>query len=476
MIDIGDRLELFVDDFLIDRTAGVEVRLHNPVAREVALLTDRLWEGSNCGYLTVFQDGDLYRMYYRGSGCNLPGDVKGDHPWVACYAESSDGIHWDRPDLGLIESGGSKDNNIIWDGPGTHNFCPFKDPNPDCSPEAQYKALGGVEKHDGGLLAFQSADGVRWSKMREDAVITEGKFDSQNLAFWDALRGEYREYHRHFEDGRDIMTCASRDFLDWTKPTYVNYSPGRITQFYTNQIIPYYRAPHIYLGFPTRYVAGRGKLTRLNEFISETSERFGTDYTDGGFMTSRDGMHFSVWPQAFIRPGPVQQGRWCYGANYQCWGMVETAAESAPEPMRSMLPPDSLKELSVYATEGGWVGESRALRRYTLRIDGFVSAYGPLSGGEVLTKPIMFAGKELVLNMATSVAGSIRVEIQDGRAGRTIEGFSLDDCQEVFGDEVERVVHWSSGSDLSRLAGETVRLRFVLRDADLYSFRFRQVD
>src|SRR5438105_3809151 len=117
--------------------------------------------------------------------------------------------------------------------------------------------------------------------MRPEPVITRGAFDSQNVAFWDAERGEYREYHRDFRDGRDIRTATSQDFLHWVEPQFVSYSanvdpgqrnvvakdikdpvgkkypPGRVSELYTNQILPYQRAPHLLLGFPTRYTASR---------------------------------------------------------------------------------------------------------------------------------------------------------------------------------------------------------------------------
>jgi len=124
------------------------------------------------------------------------------------------------------------------------------------------------------------------------------------------------------------------------------------------------------------------------------------------------------------------------------------------------------------------------MRRYTLRIDGFVSANAKYTGGELVTKPLTFDGKELVINYSTSAVGSIRVEIQD-KDGKTISGFAMDDCPEIYGDEIEKVVKWKSGSDLSSLKGvdqtrfltdpsKAIRLRFALKDADLYSIRFRQ--
>ena len=105
-----------------------------------------------------------------------------------------------------------------------------------------------------------------------------------------------------------------------------------------------------------------------------------------------------------------------------------------------------------------------------MRLDGFVSAQAPISGGELVTKPIKMSGKTLRLNFASSAAGQIRVEIQSADGG-VIPGFALADCQEVFGDEIDRIVKWKS-SDVSSLAGKPIRLRFRIQDADLFAYRF----
>ena len=107
-------------------------------------------------------------------------------------------------------------------------------------------------------------------------------------------------------------------------------------------------------------------------------------------------------------------------------------------------PPRRPDELSLYATEAYWTGTSSRLRRYTLRIDGFVSAQAPLSGGELVTKPLVFAGSTLVVNFATSAAGSLRVEIQTDD-GKPIEGFTLEDCPEIYGDQIEHAVACRAG-------------------------------
>ena len=114
------------------------------------------------------------------------------------------------------------------------------------------------------------------------------------------------------------------------------------------------------------------------------------------------------------------------------------------------------------------------MRRYTLRIDGFVSVQAPRAGAKSSRKRSSFAGQQLMLNFSASAAGSIRVEILRDQMDAPIAGFTLDDCVEVLGDDLARVVRWADGPDVSRLAGIPVRLRFVLKDADLFSFRFSE--
>ena len=475
VIDLGSRRELFVDDYLIDKIDGAELILHKPTPREMVILHDEPWEGNASGYHTMLQDGDIYRMYYRGHRYAAEeGRLRPVHLEVTCYAESHDGIHWTKPQLGLFDYEGSKQNNIIWQGTGSHNFTPFLDTNPSCASEQRYKAFGGTGSR--GLHAFKSADGIHWSKLSDKPVFTEGAFDSQNVAFWDPARDRYAAYFRFFSkksEGslRQIGGTHSQDFLHWASPTPLNY-PGsqQRQQMYTNQIVPYYRAPHILLGFPTRYVA-RGLTDHVQTLdpvavrarVTAAGRRLGTDLTDGLFMTSRDGVTFKRWDQAFLRPGPQQEGRWMYGDNYQSWGLVETESNI----------PGGPRELSFYSSEGSWRDGETGERRYTIRLDGFVSLNAPLAGGEIVTPPLRFNGSNLVINYSTSAAGSLRIEIQDSN-GQPVSGFALADCPELYGDSIDQVVSWEKGSDVSSLAGEALRLRIVMKDADLYSMQFRQ--
>ena len=147
-----------------------------------------------------------------------PGEVViPEHPQVACYAESLDGISWKKPSLGLFEFNGSKNNNIVWTGSGGHNFSPFKDTNPAALPGQRYKAVGsGRVEGKPVLLGYVSSNGIQWKRLRNEPLLTDGKFDSLNVAFWDSLRSHYVAIYRDFRRGvRTIKYSTSKDFLDW---------------------------------------------------------------------------------------------------------------------------------------------------------------------------------------------------------------------------------------------------------------------
>lgn len=468
-IDIGTRRELFVDEYLLAKRDGVELRLHQPTPREIVLVCDSPWEGSGCGYETVFRDGDRIRMYYIAADLTNADGTKlfASRPIYACYAESTDGIHWKKLELGLFEFNGSRKNNIVWAAPRLDNFTPFKDSNPACPPGERYKA---VTSGAGGLFAMRSADGIHWSRISDKPIIAKGAFDTQNNAFWDPLRQHYWCYIRDFHNGvRDIRVSTSKDFRTWTEPRLLEFGAAPDEPLYTNQVRPYERAPHLFIGFPTRYVERKLTPAALRSLPDpehrarrmKFSPRFGTAITDGLLMTSRDGLTFHRWDEPFIPPGPQRRDNWLYGDGYQNLGLLETPAWDPTAP----------PEFSLYAGEDHWKGPKR-LRRYTMRIDGFVSLHARRKPGEVLSKPLLFQGKELTINFATSAAGSIRVELQDND-GKPMPGYTLAECDELFGDTLDRTVTWKDKADVSSLAGRPVRLRFVLGEADLYSLQFR---
>ena len=442
-VQLGTRLELFVDDFLIEKMNGdVSHHLHRPEPKEVVLVTDEPWEGNTCAYYTIFRDGDLYRMYYRGSH-HQEETKKAGHPEVTCYAESKDGVHWIKPNLGLFEFDGSKENNIVWDGIGTHNFVAFKDTNPDCPKEAKYKGMArGRPRGKRGLYIYQSADAINWNLMRDEPVITKGKFDSQNLAFWDDHANIYREYHRTFVNGkRAIMTGTSKDYVTWTEPVLLKYPETPAEHLYTNAVLPYPRTPHILIGFPTRYLPNERQ--RVEPI----------------FMASRDGVTFRRWLEPVI-PESAPQDRRGNRSNYMGWGLVEL--------------PDRPDHYSVYATEAYYTGPDSRLRRFEYRKDGFVSIRAGDDGGELITKPFVLneMAERLKVNFKTNDGGTVRVGLETAD-GKPIAGYEINNCVPLSGDHIQRNVAWKNGSDLNSLEGKTVRLRFQLKKADLYSLQLQ---
>lgn len=454
-VDIGSRRELFVDRLLIEKMEGVALRLHHPVkAPRPKSPIPRV------AYTTIIKDSDdhgpLFRAYFRGHDPAFTGKREsGDGGEVVRYAESRDGHEWTFPKLGLHDVAGSTDNNVILAKMPflLHNFSPFLDTRPNVSDEHRYKALAG---HPGpgdkrgkakpgiGLHAFVSSDGIHW-KTQGEVIPYRNEwrhaFDSQNVSFWSQAEQQYVCYFRTWTERerlRSISRTTSKDFRTWTKPVAMN--PNQLGEhLYTNQTHPYFRAPHLYIAMPTRYVPGRGDPAATDDH---------NNATDVMLMTSRAGssQYDRIFTEAFIRPG-LDPLSWKNRANYVALNVV----------------PTSKTEISIYHRSGD---------RYTLRPDGFVSVHAGSSSGELLTKPIIFDGKTLNMNFSTSAAGSVQVELQAAN-GNPINGFALDDCPPIFGDEIDREVRWTSNASLSSVAGHPIRLRFVLSDADLYSIKFR---
>ena len=479
-VDIGSRRELFLDDLLIDRLDKLERQLHHPVPQNVAITHDAAWEGTGSGYHCVFRDGQRYRMYYHGAELKLTGNHEAP---VLCLAESEDGIRWSKPNLGLHEFKGSRENNIVMvSGPQHGIDLPIDashvtvalDENPAAASEARYKAFA-ADKKGKGLYALGSPDGLKWHPLKAEMILTSGQYDSLNTFCWDPQAKIYRAYCRSWDAGeyRGIRTATSADFLTWSEFQPIEFEPAVAPQqLYTNGVRPYFRAPHLLVGLPTRYIErGWSDSMRALPDLRDREERaknnlrYGTALTDVLLMSSRDGRKFHRFDETFLRPGPERPGTWNYGQQYVAWQMVETKS-----PLDDQVP-----ELSFYSTERYWHGPGTVLRRYSLRLDGFVSLHAAWQEGELVTRPFRFAGTRLELNFATSAAGGLRVEIQDP-SGKPIPGYTLADCPELFGDALARTVSWKSSSDLAGLAGKPIRLRFVVRDADLFAIRFDSVN
>lgn len=443
-IDIGSRVEMFVDRFLIGRlSGGADLRLTEPQRREIVLTLDQPWEGPVSAYYSVFRDGEVVRLYYRGGEA------------FTCYAESRDGgVHFTRPDLGLIDFKGSTHNNIIYRGKESASFAPFRDTNPNCKPEQRYKALAYlvIKGNKTGLVAFVSPDGVRWSKLQDQPVMIGSGFDSLNVVSWDAIEKKYICFSRYWDAGefaghRAIQSCTSDDFLHWSAMRPNQYAPDVPTEdFYTSAII---RCPggaeHTWLAFPKRFVPDRKKIPTHPE----------PGLSDAIFMSSRDGEHWDrTFLEAWLRPGPDQQN-WTERSTMPAWGIV--------------ISDDEPDVFNMYVSEH-YRWPTNRLRRVTVGRHRFASVHAGAKEGEVVTKSFTFGGGTLRLNYSTSAAGSVRAELEDG-SGQPIPGFALSDSETIFGDEFDHLVKWKGGN-LSALARRPVRIRLVLRDADVFAVHF----
>jgi len=462
--DLGSRLELFVDSFLLDRMEGTTLMLHHPVDEGRVMPFDKPWEGAFSAYVTIIKDGSLYRMYYRG----LPKNKKdGSKYETTNYAESRDGIHWTRPTVGIYKIEGTYNNNVVLADakPITHNFSPFLDTSQNVLPEQRFKALGGLAET--GLFAYVSADGIHWKKLQEEPVITtkgmvfkKNPFDSQNVSFWSEYEQKYLCYFRSWTAENDtnyrtISRTTSTDYIHWTKPVEMDLGNTPRENLYTNQTAPYFRAPHIYIALAARFMSHRQILKKKQARHLDINRHFFKDCSDAVLLSSRGGnRYYRTFLEGFIRPG-IGLDNWVSRSNYPAHNVVQTGPA----------------EMSLYLNQD-YAQPTAHLHRYSLRLDGFVSVNAPYHGGEMITKPFRFAGDTLFINFSTSAAGYVMVEIQDAD-GHPYPGYSAADAREIIGNEIAKAVRWAQGASVASLQGKTVRLRFIMKDADLYSIRFK---
>lgn len=479
---VWDRTVINQERTTADFTVGT------PVKRETVFVADKPWERGLAHYFNVVKDGEKYKMYYtshleKAKKQEFAGDYKGTTIEIlntfVCYAESDDGLHWVKPNLGICECDGSKENNVILrsiDKPEAEgffdNFFVFIDTNPNCPPEKKYKAT--AYHHYYKLAGWVSPDGIHWTL--DTVWDLEGKFDTLNVCWWDEKIEKYVMYVRDFhdipEDGdinkgiRDARRTESEDFVHWTKPELVKFIGTEDYPIYTNQISRYYRNPDIYVGFPTRYEerpAWNDSFEQLcgKEFRKEIMKecpRYGLTVTDCVFMSSRDGIHFDKCDEALFAPGYEFAKNWIYGNSYPAYFTLETPSDDGEN-----------TELSMFVAE--YYNHNKAdkdeLVRYTLRRDGFACYKAKYAGGRVVTKPFVFEGDELRLNFSTSAKGFVCITIRDEETGR-----SAKTC-ELFGDKDDRLVRFE-GAEVAEFAGKTVTLTFDMRDSKIYAFEFKR--
>jgi hypothetical protein len=452
-IALGNRRELFVDSFLIETLTNAELRLGAPVDAGIAFSFDRPWEGRFCNYVTVIPDGDIVRLYYRGVP-NAGADGRGDE--VYCYAESpAGGARFSRPSLRLHEVRGTRENNVILAGtpPFQHNFSPFLDTRPGVERAARFKGIAGTSKS--GLAAFQSGDGIHWSPVRPEPILRNGAFDSQNLAFWSEAEQRYVLYYRTFKKiggtgYRWISRAVSRNFTDWEDQGEMSFGDAPPEHLYTNQTSAYFRAPHLYIALAARFLPGRQVLTEAEARAINVDPGYFKDCSDAVLLTSRGGTKYDrTFLDAFLRPG-LGMENWVSRSNYPALNVI----------------PAGPGQMAFFVVKN-YGQPTIHLRRYTMRLDGFASVHAGYRGGEMRSKLFTYSGGELAANFSTSAPGGVQFTLESS------SGAKLAESVELVGDEIARPVRWQNGARLAQWAGQPVRLRAVLRDADLFAIQFR---
>ena len=459
--------QLCWDFEIAEQCQGVSLRQHQPVRKNIAFTASEDWEGSACGYSRVLKTPDGIRFYYRADNLDLA-EHKSTHTPYVCMAESKDGKTFTRPKICKFDHNGSKENNIVMAfGRYFDNFAVLYDENPACPPDEKYKALEGREikatdgeSFAGGassrrrLLYYKSADGISFEYVRE--LDIDGFFDSYNIAFWDEETSQYILYYRNFHDvmrqwpdfsfdwrepraRRDIRVTTSKDFIHWAKGQEISYGKDAPDfQLYVSNIQRYNWAKGWFIGRPARYMDRKDSPNNFKHLTwnnDDTRQRMiqnrgreGSAVTDCMLMVSRDGLHFNRSNEPFLPNLIENQQNWIYG---DCYKLIPTE-----------------------------------FRRYTIRMDGFLSWHADYEGGTVLTKPVTFTGDSLKINFATSAVGYLKIAVCD-LDGNELEGYH---SGELFGNSIARPVDFDK--PLQDLNGKEVRLKFTFSSCDLYSFVF----
>ena len=471
-IDVGARKQLFIDERFIAASSGVELVMNPPQTDgKVVLTTDQPWEqGRVIGvYSSVLKEDDTVKIWY---GFRQPAS---SDPWrvlKVCYAESTDGLNFTKPTLGLFEVDGSKDNAVVL--PGAIGGCSvWIDPN--AAPEHRYKNQAKVYP-SAELHMHSSPDGIHWKKL---ATVDPGPggWDTQTVVFWDPAVKRYAMYTRRWvryetrlANYRTVRRLESDDLLNWDSEivvmeaddvdlaTHKTGTPQPPVDFYGADVFPYTDAEDVYIMLAQAFwhwqqrpgVDGLGPAgfdVRLA--VSRDGKNFQRVGHRKPFMATGPDGHFDsryVWAM----PHPVRMGDelWIYyvGSNKDHNDLIDEAADG--------------EHLS-------------GIGRAVLRLDGFVSADADYRGGQITTPLIQFAGRRLELNVETSGGGAVLVELLDAE-NKPIAGFAKSEAVAVNGNSVRMPVRWQQGSDLSSLAGRPVRLRFHMQDCKLYAFQFKQ--
>jgi hypothetical protein len=491
-LSVGNRRQLLMDDRFVRQGKGVEFVVHSPRKTGEQVIASEPGAALG-GYHSVLYDAGLYRLWYTAGSAVL-------------YAQSVDGVHWEKPNLNLAARGSDSSTNppanlVLGRGVGgvkggTHGLMVFLDPK--AGADERFKLVANPPEFDSQLQLFASPDGLHWKHAYTNVItyntaVKPHHLDSQNAIFWDDRLQKYVAYFRKNmrepgSQGRMVGRSESTNLSYFAKvddcPVVIQADPEHVVQsdapkkerialldIYTSGAIRYPWAQDAYLMFPTEYYHYGAQIA---EYRDKAPVNAGV--LDTCFASSRDGVK---WQRYDHRPfvGLGMKGEFDSKRIYMVYGIV---------------PATNDRELYMYylgtSATHGWDRNDEnnrlltaadvaptgpaAISRVVLRRDGFVSVRAAFAGGEFTTPPLRFTGEQLLLNVNTSACGELRVELLDDQ-GKPIPKYTLKDCDLVHtANEINRVVKWKGESSLKDLAVKPVRLRFVMRDLDLYAFQF----
>jgi hypothetical protein len=460
-IEIDTQPQFLVDDYLVDNRFAIKYKrqavvrkFHAPVKHS----GNPLFRG-DAGYPAVVRDPDtgLFRMWYQISVSRK--DDQGKHigsEYAIAYADSKDGLHWNRPELGLYQWKGNAKNNVVWRGitdKRASGPCLLDLPQKDRHGfryVMSYKTSAG--RGQSGIRLVGSHDGIHWEKSG-DTLIAELHSDTLNSIVYDPLRKRYNMYcrakhiYRRFK-GDIIDTGASRRVALMTNDSLWT----RWASEPQNILIPdepdSEKHFNFFYGMPVKYHAGIfwGFLWtfKMNDQIIPE------------LAFSRDGVRFDRLPSRprMIELGP--EGSWDDGMVITGTGWVDVG-----------------DEWWIYYS--GWdgphgdaTGRTPGMGLAKLKKERFVSLRGPRGGGVVITRKIKWPGGKLMLN-ADASHGELKVRISDA-ARKVLPGFDYENCLPVQNDSLSHEVNWTH-QKIESLKGRVIRLEIYLKDADLFTFR-----
>ena len=488
---IRDRKQLFLDDdFLVESATRIRKVMHQPVkhTNNPVMLADKSWErGSGINGGAVLYDEGRWKMWYRPSLATEHGSTA-----PVAYATSEDGIRWHKPDLGLVEFEGSKKNNLIVDsvtagGWHSHGGKVFKDTGQtERDPKRRFKMFLTVIRRAaprcGFMVAF-SADGIHWEIESEPVVVDHEKhYGAFNTAFYDDTLEKYVAYMQRRPQlkflypqyavaRRHVARMESDDFIHWTDSNYLAFGPDDRdpdgADLWESSPFQYREAGYAYFNIALWFDYYRDMIwARLATSRDNLLWRWAGDrqpFIPNGQTGSFDArIIHPVFTPAVVKDDMIH-------IYYAGWGR-----DGVAEGMDAIKPGT---KSSLAAGDPGTRARNIGLAQ--LRLDGFVSLEAGVLPGCVTTWPLVFKGSVLELNVdarrivrTDSIDHGVRVEVTDP-LGRVIPGCSIEDCDPIHDDSVRRRVTWHGSDDVSRIAGQPVKLRFCMCYASLYAFQFK---